>query len=128
MRLRNGKLSRLWLAVFAGFLYVGVVYCDEIIGRSGSSIRGGIYVGKVRPYYWDRILYLEPINPEIKASPPSCVRRKILRLADEETSVAFANKFNLLLHSWLNDREVILGGNGTCSGEGDERIMVVMPK
>lgn len=128
MRFRNGYLSRWWVPLLIGLIYATTSSSDQIIGRHGSSIRGGVYVGKVRPYYWDRILYLEPINPVIQSSPPSCTRRKLLRLGDEETSIAFANKFNLLLHSWLDEREVILVGTGTCTGEGDEQIMVVIPQ
>ena len=33
-----------------------------------------------------------------------------------------------IVNSWLNEREMMLRGNDTCSGEGDERIMVVMEK
>ena len=76
----------------------------------------------------DGIGPVDPINPVVKSPPPSCVRRNLLRLTGDVTSTEFVNKFNLLFHSWLNDREVILGGTGTCTAEGDELIKVVMPK
>ena len=114
--------------IFTGLLYVVTGLGDEIIGRSGFKIQGGIYIGKIQPYYWGQTLYLKPISPVIKSSPPNCARRNLLRLTGDETSNEFTNKFNLLLHSWLNDREVILGGTGGCTAEGDELIKVVVPK
>ena len=117
-----------WILLLSGLLCVDTGYSEQIIGRAGASISGGIYVGKVRPFYWNRILYLEPINPVMESPPPTCTRRHLLRLADEETSIAFANKFRLLLDAWFNDRDVVLGGNGRCTGEGDELIMLVYPK
>lgn len=127
MQFNKGYL--LWyVMILTGMLYAVTGLCDEIIGRSGFKIQGGIYVGKVQPYYWDQTLYLKPVNPVIKSSPPNCIRRNLLRLQGDATSIEFINKFNLLFHSWINDREVILGGTGTCTAEGDELIKVVMPK
>jgi len=120
---------QLWcVIILSGLLYAVTGVCGEIVGRSGFRIQGGIYVGKVQPYYWGQTLYLKPISPIVKSPPPNCVRRNLLRLTGDETSDEFTNKFNLLLHSWLSNREVILGGTGTCTAEGDELIKVVMPK
>jgi len=110
------------------FIVPPAIADQEILGRVGSQIRGGIYIGKVRPYFWGDQLYLEPIAPRIQRDPPTCVKRDLLRLKDERTSLEFAQKFAILLESWIHDREVILAGNGNCSNEGDEFIIIVIPE
>lgn len=88
---------------------------------------GGIYRGKVRPFYVDGDLFLQPIDSRI-SNRASCAARNLLRLDGERTSLEFRNKFEILLESWVSDREVVLIGKGTCSIQGDELIFAVIPR
>ena len=88
---------------------------------------GGVYRGKVRPFYVDGDLFLQPVDTKI-SNRASCAARNLLRLDGERTSIEFRNKFDILLKSWVADREVVLIGKGTCSVQGDEIIFGVIPK
>jgi hypothetical protein len=88
---------------------------------------GGVYIGKVRPVYVDRDLYLQPIDAAVRHRP-GCASREVLRLDDAPGSTAFRNKFEVVLRSWIANREVILVGKGTCSLQGEEFIFAVIPK
>jgi hypothetical protein len=88
---------------------------------------GGVYVGKIRPFYVDGDLFLQPIDARIN-DRAGCAARNLLRLDGEPTSLEFRNKFDILLKSWVARREVVLIGKGTCTLQGDELIFVVIPQ
>jgi len=100
-----------------------ILMCLPLVSQAG-----GKYVGKVRPYYFNNVLYLEPVSVE-KDSVPSCAKRSLLQLQEtDQDGAVFKNKFSILLASWMAERDVELRGNGDCSAEGDEYIFVVIPK
>ncbi len=94
--------------------------------RQGRSI-GGIYEGRVRPFYVDDKLYLQPLAAVVHRKP-RCATRNLLRLADKRGSVQFRNKFDILLRSWTAGRDVVLIGTRTCQPPGDETIFAVIPR
>ncbi len=94
--------------------------------RQGRSL-GGIYIGRVRPFYVDDKLYLQPMGANVHRKP-RCAARNLLRLADKKRSLEFRNKFDILLKSWTAGRDVVLIGTNTCCPPGDEFIFAVIPR
>lgn len=135
-RKENGGLVRVRALLISIILSSTANGSDEALSEPGvedvlkyrkSRSIGGVYVGKVRPIYVDGDLFLQPVNAEVR-DRASCASRDVLRLADEPSTVAFRNKFDLVLRSWLADRELMLIGKGTCSLQGDEIIFAVWPR
>ena len=133
----NVKISSyaLYLALclpFVGFAANGSDYellspdIQNVLKYRENRAFGGVYRGKVRPFYVDDNLFLQPIDPKV-SNRASCAARSLLRLDGERTSLEFRNKFAILLDSWVADREVVLIGKGTCSIQGDELIFAVIP-
>ncbi|MCL6270750.1 hypothetical protein M3P05_12530 [Sansalvadorimonas sp. 2012CJ34-2] len=97
-----------------------------IILLSTVNVYAGTYTGKVRPYFWNDSLYLEPLSSGV--DKPSCVKRRLLRLKSNNIeSVAFTLKYSMLLSAWMNNKEVKLHGTNECTSEGDEIIYAIVP-
>lgn len=133
--MRTASLALCLALYLPGIAFAGVGFeyrfldpdIQEALKYRKTRTIGGVYEGKVRPFYVDGDLYLQPIDPKI-VNRPSCADRNLLRLDDERTSLEFRNKFDILLKSWAAGREVVLIGKGTCSVQGDELIFVVIPR
>lgn len=100
---------------------------QQVLKYRKGRIIGGIYEGRVRPFYVDDDLYLQLIDAIVHRRP-SCAKRNLLQLSDRQRTVEFRNKFDILLRSWVGGRDVVLIGTSTCSPPGDEFIFAVIPR
>ena len=93
-----------------------------------GTANAGTYIGKALPYWYYNGLYIN-IDGTQMINRPACSTRPLVRLAEgDPNDPIFKAKFAVLLSSWMADKPVNLQGAGTCSGEGDEIINIVLPQ
>ena len=115
----DSSLSR--LARIAGALaLVGVAL-------SSAAATAGNYYGIARPYYYSNILYID-VSAMNRTTLPACATRTTVRLTADQSSAEFKQEYALLLLHWSTGRAVNLTGTGTCTAEGDEYVLTIMPQ
>lgn len=106
-------------------LVVALAFLLSVI--SVKAYAGGAYIGKLQPFFYNNRLFLIPIESTI-SSRPSCATRRYLRLSNEIGDPVFNAKYSLILSAWAAKQELVIEGTGTCTSEGDEIIMSILPK
>ena len=85
---------------------------------------GGTYSGIVKPLLYSNTLYLN-IGATQMSGRPSCAVRPYVRLREDPTDPVFKQKYTAILAAYLAGKPLVLSGDGTCTGEGDEVVFVV---
>jgi len=120
-------VAHLFLALACPLAWAMDPDLQKLLEERGSRRIGGIYEGKVRPVYVENSVFLQLISPVISGDRPACATRNLVSLQASGTTEALLVRHNALLQSWIADREVVLVGNGNCTGGGFEVIIAVIP-
>ena len=98
-----------------------------ILVASSPALANSNTFGVVRPYFYADSLYIDTAGTQ-RAGVPACATRPLMRLNVTADSAQFKQEYAMLLAQWEAGRGVQITGLNTCTSEGDEIILSIVPQ